>query len=40
MSQSLPYHAFGIRGGYEYARTSYKGGAVIFHLRPKEGEFL
>jgi transposase len=32
MSTSLLYHAFGIRG-YEYTRTRYEGGAVIFSVR-------
>lgn len=36
MSTSLLYHAFGIRG-YEYTRTDYQGGQVIFtlHQEPK-----
>src|SRR4051812_5858751 len=32
MSTSLLYHAFGVRG-YEYTRTRYEGGAVIFSIR-------
>ena len=32
MSQSLLYHAFGVREGYEYVRTDYQAGAVQFHL--------
>jgi len=32
MSQSLLYHAFGVRGGYDYVRTVYEGGAVRFVL--------
>lgn len=32
MSTSLLYHAFGIRG-YQYVRTDYQGGAVIFKIR-------
>jgi len=32
MSTSLLYHAFGIRG-YDYTRTRYEGGAVIFSIR-------
>jgi transposase-like protein len=36
MSQSLLYHAFGIREGYEYVRTDYHQGAVQFHLAVKE----
>jgi transposase len=37
MSQSLLYHAFGVREGYEYVRTDYHQGAVQFHLAVKEG---
>ena len=33
MSTSLLYHGFGLRG-YEYVRTRYEGGAVIFTIRP------
>ncbi len=32
MSQSLLYHAFGVREGYEYVRTEYRRGTVEFHL--------
>jgi transposase len=32
MSTSLLYHAFGIRG-YDYVRTDYQGGEVIFTIR-------
>ena len=32
MSTSFLYHAFGIRG-YEYTRTDYQGGQVIFTIR-------
>ena len=32
MSKSLLYHGFGIRG-YEYQRTTYEEGTVIFHIR-------
>ena len=32
MSTSLLYHAFGIRG-YQYVRTDYQGGAMIFTIR-------
>src|SRR3954468_12088281 len=32
MSTSLLYHAFGVRG-YDYTRTRYEGGAVIFSIR-------
>jgi len=31
MSTSLLYHAFGIRG-YQYTRTNYQGGQVIFTI--------
>jgi len=33
MSQSLIYHAFGVREGYEYQKTEYVGGRVEFYLR-------
>ncbi len=32
MSQSLLYHAFGIRKGYDYVRTLYEDGGVRFLL--------
>ena len=32
MSQSLLYHAFGVREGYDYVRTEYHQGTVEFHL--------
>ena len=32
MSQSLLYHAFGVREGYDYIRTEYHQGTVEFHL--------
>jgi transposase len=32
VSQSLLYHAFGVREGYEYVRTEYRRGTVEFHL--------
>jgi transposase len=32
VSQSLLYHAFGVREGYEYIRTEYHQGTVEFHL--------
>jgi transposase len=35
MSQSLLYHAFGVREGYKYRRTEYVEGRVEFHLEPK-----
>ena len=33
MSQSLLYHAFGVREGYEYRKTEYVEVRVEFHLR-------
>ena len=36
MSQSLLYHAFGVREGYEYRSTSYQGGGVQFHVAVKD----
>jgi transposase len=36
MNQSLLYHAFGVREGYEYHKTEYVEGRVEFHLRCKE----
>lgn len=36
MSQSLLYHAFGVREGCEYQKTEYVEGRVEFHLRCKE----
>ncbi len=38
MSTSLLYHASGIRG-YEYVRTEYQGGAVIFTIRQETKTF-
>lgn len=35
MSTSLLYHAFGIRGGYEYVRTEYVPGGIILSLRQR-----
>jgi transposase len=32
VSQSLLYHAFGVREGYTYVRTEYHQGTVEFHL--------
>jgi transposase len=32
MSQSLLYHAFGVREGYEYRSTEYVGGSTEFVL--------
>ena len=40
MSQSLLYHAFGVREGYEYVRTDYRQGAVQFHLAVKPEQFV
>ena len=40
MSQSLLYHAFGIREGYEYKSTSYEKGEVHFHLAVKANLFI
>jgi len=37
MSQSLLYHAFGVREGYEYQKTEYVEGRVEFHLRVEQG---
>jgi transposase len=31
VSQSLLYHAFGVREGYDYVRTEYHQGTVEFH---------
>lgn len=36
MSQSLLYHAFGVREGYEYRSTKYVEGRLEFHLAVKE----
>jgi len=36
MSTSLLYHGFGIRG-YQYVKTSYEGGQVIFTIRREPG---
>ena len=40
MSQSLLYHAFGVREGYEYRRTDYHDGAVQFHLAVKADQLV
>ena len=32
MNRSLLYHAFGVRGGYDYVRTLYEGGSIWFVL--------
>jgi len=36
MSQSLLYHAFGVREDYEYRSTKYVEGRVEFHLAVKD----
>ena len=36
MSQSLLYHAFGVREDYEYRSTKYVEGQVEFHLAVKD----
>ncbi|MBL9177765.1 MAG: hypothetical protein JNM65_06865 [Verrucomicrobiaceae bacterium] len=36
MSQSLLYHAFGVREGCEYRSTKYAEGRVEFHLAVKD----
>jgi transposase len=38
MSTSLLYHGFGIRG-YEYVRTEYQGGEVVFTIRQEPKTF-
>jgi transposase len=38
MSTSLLYHAFGIRG-YEYVRTEYQGGSVVFTIQQPSKSF-
>jgi transposase len=40
MSQSLLYHAFGVREGYKYVRTENHDGAVLFHLAVKADPFV
>ncbi len=40
MSQSLLYHAFGVREGYEYVRTDYREGTVQFHLTVQAALFV
>ena len=37
MSTSLLYHGFGIRG-YEYVRSYYEGGGIIFKIRQQRNE--
>jgi transposase len=36
MSQSLLYHAFGVREGYRYQKTEYVEGRVEFYLQVDE----
>jgi len=36
MSQSLLYHAFGVREGYDYVRTLYEDGCVRFVLAVRD----
>ena len=38
MIQSLMYHAFGVRKGYEYHATKYVEGRVEFHLRVEKDQ--
>lgn len=40
MSQSLLYHAFGVRDGYEYLKTEYREGRVEFHLGVREEKLV
>ena len=40
MSQSLLYHAFGVREGYQYVRTSYEEGSIRFVVEPKKELFV
>ena len=40
MSQSLLYHAFGVREGYEYWRTEYRDGCVRFFLLVKPEQLV
>ena len=40
MSQSLLYHAFGVRDGYEYVKTGYVEGRVEFYLAVKEEKLV
>ena len=40
MSQSLLANAFGVRDGYEYVRTAYQDGAVLFHLAVSADQFV
>jgi transposase len=36
MSQSLLYHAFGVRKGYDYVRTVYADGCISFVLTTRQ----
>ena len=36
MSQSLLYHAFGVREGYHYVKTLYGDGCIRFVLEPRK----
>ena len=36
MSQSLLYHAFGVRKGYKYVRTEYHQGTIRLHVAVKK----
>ena len=40
MSQSLLFHAFGVREGYEYWRTEYRDGCVRFMLLAKAEQLV
>lgn len=40
MSQSLLFHAFGVREGYEYWRTEYRDGCVRFLLLVKPEQLV
>ena len=40
MSQSLLFHAFGVREGYEYWRTEYRDGCVRFLLLAKAEQLI
>lgn len=40
MSQSLLYHAFGVREGYEYVKTEYLEGRVEFLLEVKQEKLI
>jgi transposase len=40
MSQSLLYHAFGVRKGYDYVRTLYGDGCIRFVLGVRQELFV